>query len=366
MKILFLTNIPSPYRVDFFNDLGKRCKLTVLFEKLTSAERDESWKMQRFVTFQGIVLKGRSTDVDKAICFDVLKYLKQKLYDVIIVSNVSTPTGMLAIQYMKLRRIPFMIEGDGGFAKNGRGFKEAVKRYFISNAKGYFSTSLSHDQYYLAYGANPEKIYRYHFTSLSSMDILPELPCLKEKAAAKLQLGFINDKMVLAVGQFIFRKGFDVLLKACENLEGDVCVTIVGGKPTAEYLQLVEQHNLHNVRFIEFKSKSELKEYYKAADLFVMPTREDVWGLVINEAMACGLPVITSNRCVAGLELVEDGVTGYIIPVEDDALLANRINLILHSEELCGRLATNSLAKIRSYTIEQMAQDHIDIIKNLP
>ena len=56
VKILFLTNVPAPYRVDFFNELGKMCQLTVLFEKDSSDERDRSWKKYRFENFEGIVL----------------------------------------------------------------------------------------------------------------------------------------------------------------------------------------------------------------------------------------------------------------------------------------------------------------------
>ena len=75
--------------------------------------------------------------------------------------------------------------------------------------------------------------------------------------------------------------------------------------------------NLNNVHFIDFKNKDTLKEYYHVADVFVLPTREDIWGLVINEALAYGLPVITTDKCMAGLEMIENGKNGYIIPVND-------------------------------------------------
>ena len=64
MKVLFLTNIPSPYRVDFFNEIGKYCDLTVLFEKGFSNERDTSWKNYSFDNFKGIFLKGKSIKTD--------------------------------------------------------------------------------------------------------------------------------------------------------------------------------------------------------------------------------------------------------------------------------------------------------------
>ena len=83
--------------------------------------------------------------------------------------------------------------------------------------------------------------------------------------------------------------------------------------------------NLDNVHFIDFKNKDILKEYYYVADVFVLPTREDIWGLVINEALAYGLPVITTDKCMAGLEMIEDGKNGYIIPVNSVKKLAEKL-----------------------------------------
>ena len=76
MKILVLTNIPSPYRVDFFNEWGKYCDLTVAFEKEASDERDNSWKKYQFTHFKGVLLKGKSVKTDMAICTEVIHYVK--------------------------------------------------------------------------------------------------------------------------------------------------------------------------------------------------------------------------------------------------------------------------------------------------
>ena len=72
MKILYLTNIPSPYRVDYFNELGKYCDLTVLFEIQSSTERDKSWKSYKAENFKGIVMGGIRTRFDAAYCFDCI------------------------------------------------------------------------------------------------------------------------------------------------------------------------------------------------------------------------------------------------------------------------------------------------------
>lgn len=360
MKVLFLTNVPSPYRVDFFNELGKLCELTVLFEKTTSDERDKSWKNYSFENFEGIFLKGKSIKTDSAVSFEVKKYLKKGKYDKIICTNFSTPTGMIAIDYMKRHRINYYLESDGGFAKNGKGIKEKIKKYFIKGATGYFATAEEHDRYYIQYGATPEKLLRYPFSSLKENDIEKYPVSSEEKIKLRKKLNIKEERVVLAVGQFIKRKGFDILIEAVKQLDKSIGIYIVGGVPTAEYIELKEKYNLTNVNFVGFKSKSELKEYYMAADVFVHPTREDIWGLVINEAMANSLAVITTEKCIAGLQLVENGENGYIVPVENDKALAEKINKVL-DEDTFESMGKKNLEKIRMYTIEEMARCHISI-----
>lgn len=108
--------------------------------------------------------------------------------------------------------------------------------------------------------------------------------------------------------------------------------------------------------------KEDLFRYYCASDIFVLPTREDVWGLVVNEAMAVGLPVITTDNCNAGLELIENEINGYIVPVESDKELGQKILYLLSDSSLCGSMSINNLKKIENFTIEKVAQSHIEVI----
>lgn len=364
MKILIITNIPSPYRVDFFNELGKQCDLTVLFEKPASKERDKRWSAEEYKYFKGIILKGVSTATDKALCFNVIKYIN-KDYDHIIVCNMATPTGMFAIAYMKLLRMKYIIEGDGAFPREASGIKGKVKKFLMKGAKAYFSTAEMHDKYYLAYGANKNLIYRYPFSSIRQESILREPLDISKKIELKVKKNIQENKVIVTVGQFIHRKGFDILLQTCQGINPDIGVYIVGGKPTDEYIYIVKKLKLNNVHFIDFMGKEKLLEIFKCADLFVLPSREDIWGLVVNEAMACGLPVITSDRCIAGLELVGDGVNGYIVPVEDNNSLAEKINAVLSDENKCRAMGSCSLDIINAYTIENMAHSHINILKGM-
>lgn len=365
MKILFTTHTPAPYRGDFFNELGKLCDLTVLYECKKAGYRDAKWQGDRAEHYKEIFLEGKQVTDESAICFSVFKYLKDKSYDLIVVGIYSTPTGMMAILYLNNKGIPFILNIDGGFIKDDAAIIRMVKKYFLSSPAAWLSSGGKPTEYLLHYGARKENIYRYPFTSLKKEDILPEIVSDEKKKMMKSKLKINEPKMVVSVGQFIPRKGFDVLMNACRDIDENTGIYIIGGEPSEEYLQLKETLALENVHFVGFKTKAELKEYYLAADLFVLPTREDIWGLVVNEAMAYGLPVITTDKCVAGLELVKDDENGFIVPVGDEKALAEKIDIVLADDDLCRNMAKKSLEKISEYTIENMAKVHMAIFEKI-
>ena len=237
-----------------------------------------------------------------------------------------------------------------------------IKRFFISKAAYWLSTGKLTDEYLLHYGAKNNRIYRYPFSSFRMKDMLHEPVCLKEKERIKEKYGIHEKKIVLFVGQFIHRKGIDILLNACENFKDNIGVYIVGGKVTKDYIEIVEKKHLKNIHFCEFANKEKIKELYMASDLFVLPTREDIWGLVVNEAMAYGLPVITTDRCIAGLELVEKE-NGRIIPIDNvqSLKLAMKEVLEMPSDEVFYR----NYEVISNYTIENMAKVHVEIIEDI-
>ncbi|MFJ5768869.1 glycosyltransferase family 4 protein [Psychrobacillus sp. NPDC093180] len=363
MKVLIISNIPSPYRIDFFNELGKAVDLTVIFEAKLANEIKFNWNLEEIKWFKAKFLKESNIE-EKKVDWSILKYIKKNYYDVIIVTSYAYLTEMVALLTLKFKKIPYYLEIDGGLIRTDENyFKSKLKSFLISNAKGYFSPSKSSDDFLVYYGADREQIYRYPFTSLKREDILNEVIQADEKSVLKKQLNIQEEKVVLSVGRFIHGKGFDVLLNACNEIGKDIGVYIVGGNPTDEYVKLKNKYNLTNVHFIGFKTKEELKNYYKAADLFVLPTRGDVWGLVINEAMCHGLPVITTDKCVAGIELIENYRNGFIVPVDHSGELSEKMNIILEDMETKNNMSNQNLEVIRKYTIENMVNKHLEILK---
>lgn len=164
------------------------------------------------------------------------------------------------------------------------------------------------------------------------------------------------------MGQFIKRKGFDVLLKSLPLIDLNIGVYIIGGQETEEYKKIIEERNLNHVYFLPFMPSAELEIYYKAADLFVLPTREDVWGLVVNEAMSNMLPVITTDKCVAGFEMISDCDSGVLIESENSKELAFWIDKIIKDKDMREYMSVNAYIQSWNYTIEKMVDRHVEIL----
>ena len=314
-EVLYITNIPSPYRIEFFSGMNKAVNLTAVFERKTSKGREKAWFEGSRIDFPCIFPRGLKIGSDKALNPLINKIVADPRYTDVIINGYSSPTEMLAIKKLRKLHRPYTMWIDGGFKRDKEPACIAkTKRYYLSGAEHYLSPSSVSDEYLTYYGASGDRIIRYPFTSLSGKSDIFEKPSDEsEKNASRDLFGLPKDRRIaIAVGSFIKRKGFDALIAAAKACP-DLTVVICGGEPTQEYIDLVTENDIHNVRFAGFLGKEQLKKLYRACDFFVLPTREDIWGLVINEAMACGLPVITTDRCVAGLTMVENGMNGSII-----------------------------------------------------
>ena len=365
MKVLFYSNIPSPYRVEFFNLLAKKCDLTVAYERRKASNRDSKWSIPSDGTYEVIFLKGLDYSDDFSLSLEIIKLVRKRDYDILVVGGYASATQAMLIRYLRFIKIPFVLSIDGGFIKPERKLKYLIKKSLVSQAGYCLSTGKKCDEFLMHYGANRSTIYHYSFACRHEADILKAPVSVSEKKEYKEQIGVGNKKMVLSVGQPIYRKGFDVLINAMKNdTRHDICTVIVGGEPYAECLEELKDAKDADIRFIPFKTKEELSAYYKAADVFAFPTREDIWGLVINEAMSFGLPIVTTDRCNAGDELVAEGKNGYIVPSDDPNALYDAIINVLYK---CDgeSFSLNSLSRIRPYNLEHMADEHISMFEEI-
>lgn len=364
-RVLFLTTIPSPYRVDFFNALARHCDLEVVFE----ARRDPACRFNLYDEAE-LHFHHRFLSDDKDFRCLQLRGIWAGLTarcDCLVIHSYHSRTQTCLLLLLKLLRRPYWFETDGGMVNPHEPWlKRQFKRLLIGGAQGYLSPSQGTDEYLAYYRALPSRIHRYSFTSIRRAEVLPETVTAGRRLECRRRLGIPDAApVILSVGQFIPRKGFDILARAmarlCQQGEQDDCphAYIVGGEPTPEFVRLrLELHLEPTLHFVGYCSKSQLSLYYQAADLFVLPTREDIWGLVINEAMAHGLPVVTTQRCLAGREML-DRQELTLVPVEDVEALADSIRKLLADPSMRQALSQRNLTYAQQHSIEQMALDHV-------
>lgn len=366
MKVLFLTNIPSKYRVDFFNEIGASCDLTVLFERNNLKFRDKSFVENNFKSFKGIFLDAFSCGEDNTISFKVKKYIKSGGFDLILLGNYHTFTSMITANWLIKHKIPYGLSIDGMFIqKNENRIKYKIKRRIFSNASWFVTTGAYSVNTIKYYGGKEEHCYLYPFSSIKEDNILKDIvsPLQKRELRVKHNLN-PQAKVYLYVGQMIERKGIDTLLSSfpCDS---NFLLLMVGGAISEQYLDIIRKRGLKNIISLPFIPFADLKEYYMLADYFVLATNEDAWALVINEALGYSLPVISTNKALGALELILDKNTGYVIDNNKDELE----NAILESSSLPDdayeSMQRACLDVARNYTLEKMATEHLRIFKEV-
>lgn len=362
-KILVLASFPAPYRVAVFSELAKIFKLDVFFGLAQDDNRNDQFFVNRD-EFNYYLLGSEMDDKCFSKCVDVIES-----YDFVMGYDWYLPFARKVLRKCISKKIPYCINCDGAFIPDKVAIKnwpkEIAKYYYIKKATLCLASGEHAKRYFEHYGADSRNIYCHPFSSLHESDLTNVILHREEKDALLSRLGISSKRTVVSVGQFIPRKGYDVLLNAWRDLDEDNQLLIIGGgKEKKKYEHLIQEHGYTNVHLIDFVEKKKIFQYYAASDLFVLPTREDVWGLVINEAMAAGLPVISTTRCIAATELINDGVNGYIVPIDNSEELYSKMKTALEKDDLIS-MGKENQKRISEYTIENVAKGHIEVISNL-
>ena len=363
MKVLITTNVPSPYMVNFFQLLGLECDLTVIFEINNSTERNGRWNNLIFKNFNGFILKSMRFSKDSGLSFGILKHIIKHKNDLIIIQNSTTPTGILSIFFMNFMKITYVVFSEGGFANKGRPMRSLVKRYLFNSPKFILSSSTMGDHYFYSYGVSSSKIIRTPFSSILNKDIIANPIDNSEKKMLRKNLNNLSRYIVLMVGRFIEIKAFHRIIELWPDKSENVTLLIIGEGPMEEeYKKIIRKKN-NNVVIDSFKSFNTLQNYYKFSDVFLHPTTSDVWGLVINEAMAMGLPVVATDRCIAALELIKDGENGHLIDYQNYPLMVNKALFIAKNIEIKKSMGEMNAIKIKSHTIDKMVESHVEFFE---
>ena len=202
-----------------------------------------------------------------------------------------------------------------------------------------------------------EDIVRFYRTPSHKLQVIPagvdlELFRPGDKAQARRMLGLSEKRVMLYVGRIEPIKGLDILVNAVALLEeiGDTKLLVVGGRPGEDEELDRLKHLVANlgiadmVTFTGAVPQSELPTYYSAADVFVLPSYSESFGLVALEAMACGIPVVAS-RVGGPSTFVKDGETGYLIPWRCPEPFAQRLEMLLANPALRDKMGEAARAK---------------------
>lgn len=370
-RLILITNIISPCRVPVFNCLekAKGADFKVIF--LAETESNRRWKIYKNeINFDYKILKGfcffiQSKEMPIYFSWGLWGELRKFKPDAICVCGYQFLTSIEALFYGKLMHIPITLWAGShllsGFVKNT--VAELYKKWIVPKFDSYITYGTAAKEQIVYYGANSEKI----VVGCNTVDVEWFM-----KRSSDINGGDIREmkkvyppRNILYVGNFIARKGVLNLIKAFHKLEmNSVGLILVGdGSQKGAYLRYIREHQIKNVFFEGFIQKQDIVRYYKIANVFVLPSQNEVWGLVVNEAMACGLPVISSNRAGVTRDLVKDGINGYNFDPDHVDELTEKLKFILSRDRLRERMATSSSKIIRNRTPENYAQKVLEALE---
>lgn len=176
-----------------------------------------------------------------------------------------------------------------------------------------------------------------------------------------------DDFVILFTGKFISVKRPMDLIKAFENLKvRDKFLVLVGEGELKESMQdYVAAQEIQQVHFAGFINQSELPKYYGIADVLVLCSETETWGLSVNEAMACGLPIVISDMVGCGEDLVREGKNGFIFPKGDINALSESIGLVAEEKKSANSLGLESSKIIEGFTIDRSAEGFLTAARAL-
>ena len=348
-KILYLTNIEVPYRVRFFNELAKQCDLTVMYERRKSANRDNKWASGEVKNYRVEYLDGTDVGDENGFSLRILGLVK-KNWDVVVVGCYNSRVQMLAMAYMRLNNIPFVINLDGE-PFIGNGLKATVKKIMLKGADGYLTAGIKAGESLKASIGDKFPVVPYFFSSLTDEEIAVNARS-KEK----------REDYVLVVGQYFDYKGMDVAFRvAC--MDKSIRYKFVGmGKRTELFLQELGDAP-DNIEVILFLQKAELEEEYRRCSLLLLPTRQECWGLVVNEAASFGTPIVSTWGSGAAMEFIGDRFPQFLAKPGDANSLLECVRKCLNADN--GEYSAYLKEFSKKYSIERSVDAHLKAFEQL-
>ena len=334
MRLALLTEIPAPFRIPVFNALADRVDLRVFFLAEHDPRRPHYRVHDEEMRFAHRVLAGRELSRGGrwlVASRGVRKSLLEFDPDAIVVGGWNQP----AMWSARTLRRPAFVWVESTLRDERRGSKAAdlVKRAFLRTAAGAIVPGAASAAYVRSLGVPEDRIHlapNAVDTSIFDVEPQPHDGCV-----------------FLYVGRLDPEKNVDVLLAAFEDVPGELLVAGAGSEE-----QRLRSLAGDRVRFLGSLDRDQLPDVYAAADVLVLPSRSEPWGMVLNEAATAGLALVATDAVGAAHDLIEEGGNGYRVRVDDPAALAEAMRRVspdvtrlgLRSREIARRFTPDAWA----------------------
>jgi glycosyltransferase involved in cell wall biosynthesis len=357
MKVVIIANSPAPYRDPIYEELSRKddVDLTVIYCSLR--EKNRKWNLEK-VKHKTIFLNCKSVFyIENSFYISpggILKELRSINPDVVITSAFALPM-IFAFLYTVLLRKRHIYFTDSTLVteKKLTVFHKLARKLVFLKTNTFIGPSNATQALYRSYGIDDSKIFKSHL-------------CVDNERF--LNSIFIKDRVydILFVGQMIDTKCPYFFIEVVRGLVAKlgVCnVRIVGSGPLQESMTTLLKATNANVTFDGFIQQEHLPSIYQSAKLLLMPTKADCWGVVANEALASGTPVITNIEAGVAGELVVDGISGRVLELET-TIWVQEISKLLSDHNCLQKMSVKSLSMVSDYTYSNASQGLYHAIKS--
>jgi glycosyltransferase involved in cell wall biosynthesis len=244
-----------------------------------------------------------------------------------------------------MRNIPFFLYGDSSHPRRAHFLRDAFLRGLFRLASGFLASGELNAAYYRHYGADPKRFFLLPWAIDNERFARDSVFAAGEREAMRERFGFRSDEMVIVFSaKLLPRKDPMTLLRAVDamrNRQRAALLFLGHGELRAELEAFARERKLR-VHFAGFVNQRDLPKHYAAGDVFVLPSTYEPRGSVINEAMACGLPVIVTDRIGSIGDIVREGENAFIYPAGDARALASQLDQLVEDCALRERMAAKS------------------------
>lgn len=366
-RVLILSEIISPYRIPVFNALAQHegMHLRVVFLSETDAGFRQ-WRVYKDeIRFSYEVLPSwrfRAGKYNLLLNWGLRSCLKKFAPDAIICGGYNYFASWEALSWARRHQAELILwsESNTHDTRGGQAWVESLKARFLARCDRFVVPGRASCDYLRSLGSAGEDI----VIAPNAVDnnwFRAQADSVRARPSEfRAKLG-LPPRFLLFVGRLVPEKGVFDVLDAYAKLEGGirskVGLVFAGDGPCRKKLERKAQRiSPGAICFPGFTHREDLAGLYTFAEALILPTHSDTWGLVVNEGMACGLPVIVTSVAGCAADLVEDGWNGYIVPVRDSERLSVAIDSVLRNPELRQQMSVRSSERIRNYSPELCAR----------